>query len=540
MPSPGPSPTTTILMRRLERLSAATPAELLLRQSGRDGNTFVDQLKVMLQPGRGTTSRPSSRPLLRAVAFLLRHWLAPYAVLMLPLLVRNQGIDPGAAWCHSLGLTAVVALWLSALMHCLYFDWQLRRSLWDAGAVAPGVYVGPGARASQIGERLRALQDSHRPTRWVWNGDMQTLVPYITYPSPHVAFTRLWFKAPAVGNRGRVEENAGGAPACKTAPTRSMPEYEVLAHDWALPDGGHDPSKPLAVVLHGLNGGSAEPLVMDFVAAATRRGWTCVVLNARGLGGTELSSAHPFHGARTSDLAALLALTQEAAPGVRLVGVGFSMGAVVLANYVGVAGASCRLSAAVAISGCIDAIANKGGYGSRSFEAFLTGELKNNFCTGPRAAHLARGGVDLSAAIGPRVDCIMEFDAATVVPFNAFNDVDDYYRHMSLGHLGKERRVTVPLLHVHACDDPIIDCDTFAPYLRGGTPPPNLHFLITRRGGHVGWCEGWLPWRTRWGFQNRAVFAFVDAVVEEQQEAATKPSRRRPDRSPARHRGPSM
>ena len=59
----------------------------------------------------------------------------------------------------------------------------------------------------------------------------------------------------------------------------------------------------------------------------------------------------------------------------------------------------------------------------------------------------------------------MHFDAATVVPFNGYDDVDDYYRHMSLGCLGKQHRVTVPLLHLHACDDPIIDCDTFAPYL---------------------------------------------------------------------------
>ena len=38
----------------------------------------------------------------------------------------------------------------------------------------------------------------------------------------------------------------------------------------------------------------------------------------------------------------------------------------------------------------------------------------------------------------------------------------------------------------------------------------NLFFLFTRRGGHVGWCEGWNPrWAGpdgAWGFQNRAVF----------------------------------
>lgn len=516
------------LVKRLARLSVAAATAGVApanppwwrRRGRRDGNTFLDNLKLMLLPG---SSRCSTRPLLSAAAFMLRHWLAPYVVLLVPLLFAWRAGQP-----HTLELEAAwpsiafFLLWLCALVHCFFFDWQLRRSLWDAGSVRPGVYV-PEGSSSLIGERLRALHASFRITRWAWNGDMQTLVPYIFHAPPLVAYTRLWLEAPAVGDRGND----------------AAQKREVLAHDWAFPEGGHDAAQPIAIVLHGLNGGSAEPLVMDFVSAATARGWTCVVLNARGLGGTELSSAYPFHGARTSDLCALVDLVAEAAPGVELVGVGYSMGAIILANYVGVSGTHCKLSAAVAISGCMDAVANKGGYSSRSLEPFLTYELKQNFCTGPCSTLLAKGGVDLSAAIGPRVGCIMEFDAATVVPFNGFDDVDDYYRHMTLGHLGKERRVTVPLLHLHACDDPIIDCDTFAPYLSGGVPlPPNLYFLITRHGGHVGWSEGWMPWRKRWAFQNRAVFEFLEAVhcapeppptgqrtPGRQQRAARSPSR---------------
>ena len=472
----------------------------------------------------------------------------------MPLFVWHRAVTEAVSWHYWLGL---LLTWLVAFVHCLCCNWQVKRSLWDAGAVQPGVFVPAGARASHIGERLRALHASLRLTRWAWNGDMQTLVPYILYAAPRVAYTRLWFKAPAVGDRG------DGSPPTSKPQRSARGTHEVLAHDWAFPPTGHDPSQPLALVLHGLNGGSAEPLVQDFVAAATASGWTCVVLNARGLGGTELTSAQPFHGARTSDLGALVALVAEAAPGVRLVGVGYSMGAIILANYLGVAGPTCALAAAVAVSGCMDAVANKGGYSARTLEPFLTYELKQNFCTGARGALLANAGVDVAAAVGPRVGCIMEFDAATVVPANGFTDVDDYYRHMSVGHLGKLHRVGAPLLHLHACDDPIIDCDTFAPFLPRaavGAPcapppplPPNLYALITRRGGHVGWCEGWWPWRARWSFQNRAVLEFVHAVLtapehepEPPREAPTArapratgassstPSRKRPARSPGR------
>ena len=494
---------TMELMQSLKRQCVVAPVVPSCRKSGRDGNTFFDQLKVMLFP-----SEASSWPLLAAAAFMLRHWLAPYLVLFVPLI----------AWRQYLQFHWLLLLWICALVHSLCFNWQLRRSLWDAGDVRPGVFVPAGERSSHIGAQLRALHDSLRLTRWAWNGDMQTLVPYIFHAAPKVEYTRMWFEAPGLGDRGNgvplnLHERAG--------------QREVLAHDWAFPDGGHDPTMPLAIVLHGLNGGSAEPLVMDFVSSATARGWTCVVLNARGLGGTDLSSAYPFHGARTSDLSALVSLVAAAAPGVRLVGVGYSMGAIILANYLGVAGESCPLSAAVAVSGCMDAVANKGGYSSKSLEPFLTYELKQNFCLRPPLnTLLASAGVDLAAAVGPNVGCIMEFDRATVVPFNNFDDEDDYYRHMTLGHLGKAQRVAVPLLHLHACDDPIIDCDTFAPYLSEGTPlPPNLYFLITRQGGHVGWCEGPRPWRWRWSFQNRAVFEFVEAVHSAPNPPTGRPSR---------------
>ena len=42
---------------------------------------------------------------------------------------------------------------------------------------------------------------------------------------------------------------------------------------------------------------------------------------------------------------------------------------------------------------------------------------------------------------------------------------------------------------------------------------PNLYFLVTRNGGHVGWCEGLLPCLGRWSFQNRVAFGFIDAVL---------------------------
>eukprot|EP00908_Phaeocystis_cordata_P001732 Transcript_11868.p1 GENE.Transcript_11868~~Transcript_11868.p1 ORF type:complete len:586 (-),score=236.49 Transcript_11868:55-1812(-) len=511
------------LLKRLAELSAPPPEAAPTRP--KKGAGFADLVRATFR--RPAECEPSSWPLLVAAGFLLRHWLAPPLVVGVPLAC--------AAWPPSpLSLAAWFVLWLAALTHSLGFNWQLRRSLWDQGAVKAGVYTPAGPRGDWVGARLRKLHASLRLTPWCWHGDLHTLFPFIFYKALKVPYTRFWLHAPAAGDRGGPE---GEGPR-KPMPA-STEERELLAIDWAFPWGGHNPVLPLAIVLHGLNGGSAEPLTSDFVAAATRRGWTCAVLNARGLGGTELSSGVPFHGARTSDLAALVRLVAAAAPGVRLVGVGYSMGAIILANYLGVAGADCPLLAAVAISGCFDGAANftKNSYGPRGFEPFLSYELKQNFCTGPRGQLLEAGGVDLSAAKGPKVSSIADFDAQTVVRYFGFEGLEDYYNHLSLGSLGKLGRVAVPLLSLHALDDPIVNSCTFAPYVEfaqrrqpktpsdvqhhddgeAAASSSNLFFLFTRRGGHVGWCEGWNPrWAGpdgAWGFQNRAVFEFVDAVL---------------------------
>jgi predicted alpha/beta-fold hydrolase len=62
-----------------------------------------------------------------------------------------------------------------------------------------------------------------------------------------------------------------------------------------------------------------------------------------------------FHGARTSDVhQAASALRTSLGRSQILVGVGYSMGAIILSNYVPSYGTDCALDAAIAISGGLD------------------------------------------------------------------------------------------------------------------------------------------------------------------------------------------
>ena len=64
----------------------------------------------------------------------------------------------------------------------------------------------------------------------------------------------------------------------------------------------HDVTKPVYLVLHGLNGGSHEEYVMEFVLRRQAEGSTVVVLVARGLMDLPLKGWNLFHGARTMDV----------------------------------------------------------------------------------------------------------------------------------------------------------------------------------------------------------------------------------------------
>ncbi|KAG8470076.1 hypothetical protein KFE25_008497 [Diacronema lutheri] len=442
----------------------------------------------------------SIMPVLVGTGSLLGLWLRPWLALVLAVC---------AALFRSAALLAL-ALALAARMAAC--DWQLRRSLWHPGPVAPGLYFADTPLNRRRAAFLRAspsLRRERELTRWLWNGDFQTLFPFLAFRAPVPVYRRFWLESPEPMREG----GARAVGACS----------ELIALDVALPPGGFDRERPVALVCHGLNGGSGEAYVCDFVRHATEeRGWTVVVMVARGLAGTPVRSGQLFHGARTSDLAAAARAVRDSALGAPVVGVGFSMGAIVLANYCGVQGADNPLACAVALSGCYDCVANRHfAYSSAYWQPWLTQQLKTNFCIKQPAAALlgACEAVDLARALSARVRSVTDFDEATVVPFNGYASVDAYYAAMSLAHGGKLSRVAVPLLALHAADDPIVDCGTFAPALRsttrvdGSEYNPNCWFRITRSGGHVGWNLGRWPPRERWLFMHLSVVDFAEAVL---------------------------
>jgi predicted alpha/beta-fold hydrolase len=121
-------------------------------------------------------------------------------------------------------------------------------------------------------------------------------------------------------------------------------------------------------------------------------------------------------------------------------------------------------------------------------------------------------------------------DEHAVVIYNNYESLKHYYEDMSaMGDISEDgdprmsriANVAVPFCVINALDDPLITWKTVA--ANEGPRHPNnlvkvgagnLVFLLTKKGGHVGWPLGWNPAKHHWKWITDAASSFVDAVIK--------------------------
>jgi len=364
-------------------------------------------------------------------------------------------------------------------------------------------------------ERHRTYSAETGKTQWIPTGDSRTGLPFLLNKVEPVNFTRTFFETD---------------------------DGEVTALDVAVPPGGHDPAKPVFLILHGLSGGSKEEYIQDFVHHANENGSTAIIFVARGLMDLPLRGWDNFHGARISDVhgAAKLVRRMMAKYGSDedqlLVAVGYSMGAIILSNYVAKYGADVAVDAAMPISGGLDMRHQTHFYrAQRLWQPMLTQTLRADFLLGKWGERVRERLSDDDMLRVLRASHITEIDKHAIVPYNGFDDLDHYYRSMSaLGDIpveeyeqnddangkGAIQTVSIPFCVVHALDDPLISWRTAAAN-RGFLRPDNLvrsgsgntMMLLTKGGGHVGWPTGLIPFFGNWEWMSQLPLSFADAII---------------------------
>jgi hypothetical protein len=275
-----------------------------------------------------------------------------------------------------------------------------------------------------------------------------------------------------------------------------------------LPDGDfvdldfadRDPSAPLVLVLHGLEGSSRSTYALQLYRALREHGIQAVGLNFRSCSGELNRTARLYHSGETGDLASIVQLLARRFPRRPLGAAGFSLGANVLLKYLGEGGAgapSGALRAACAISIPFDLAAGaqhlEQGFG-KLYRRYLVAKLKRKTLA---KAGVLNGRVNLEQV--RRARTFPDFDDAVTAPLHGFADARDYYARASCAPYLPAIRI--PTLVIHAADDPFLPAAAIPHHVLRANP--YLEAAITERGGHVGFVSG-PPWAPRFWAEEQA------------------------------------
>jgi uncharacterized protein len=269
------------------------------------------------------------------------------------------------------------------------------------------------------------------------------------------------------------------------------PDGDFVDLDWATVPRRPAPAAdaPLVVVVHGLEGSSESPYVLETCRTLWDRGIRSAAMNFRSCSGQPNRLPRFYHAGDTGDLAFVLDLLAGRNPGVPLGAVGFSLGANVLLKYLGERGDAARVRAAAAVSIPFDL-----GAGADHLEKTAMGRLYTSAFVRPLMEkyrlkrHLVGNRIDERRAAAARG--FREFDEVVTARLHGFAGADDYYVRSSSAQFLP--RIRVPTLLVHAVDDPFVPPGAIARDAIAANPV--LVGAITEHGGHVGFIAG-TPWK---------------------------------------------
>mmetsp|Transcript_4090 Transcript_4090/g.6779 ORF Transcript_4090/g.6779 Transcript_4090/m.6779 type:complete len:438 (-) Transcript_4090:495-1808(-) len=282
--------------------------------------------------------------------------------------------------------------------------------------------------------------------------------------------------------------------------------------DWAKRSGEleapckHDSSKPIVLVHHGLAGCSNSQYVKSIVHHLVRQNkYRVVVMVARGCGGLELTTPYGFTATGYNDLAQAAAHLREENPNAKMFAVGYSLGAGLLANYLGRSGKSCVFSGACVVSPCWDYMKVTPYFDVWS-RHFLAASMQG-YTEGHRDVVQQHEKIDFEKAMAAKTQ--RDFDTHAVVPVHGYDSVEEYYFKSS--PITYAHQITTPTLAFSADDDPVCSVEGADILQQKGIFGPGLVIARTARGGHVAWGEGVLGHSS---FMDRIILEWLDTCYE--------------------------
>ncbi|XP_064091116.1 protein ABHD1-like isoform X2 [Macrobrachium nipponense] len=315
------------------------------------------------------------------------------------------------------------------------------------------------------------LQENYYPTPWCVDGRLQSIIGCVIRGlMPDMAYERELF---------------------------DLKDGGTLSLDWLRrpPKDTKDP-RPILIFLPGLTGTSQSGYIKGFIQSLGETEASCVVMNYRGMAGTELKTTRTFCKANSDDFEEVLGHIRSLYPGSPVVATGISLGGIWITNYLATRGESAAqfLTAALVFSVPWNLFTATESLETPGLNLALNRRITRSLCAVYDQYRSHLGGENLPWRYDRvmKSELIRDFDNNFTALNFGYRDVDAYYRAASLDD--RLHEVRVPLLCLNAEDD-------FFQPLRGipisrAQRSSHVALAVTSRGGHVGFMEGLFPYRS--------------------------------------------
>jgi hypothetical protein len=377
------------------------------------------------------------------------------------------------------------------------------------------------ASTSKSKSKSKSKSNDHRPAGWDvgrWNAETDTDTDFdFDFDTDGIGWRDVGLKArrqqePSVmAATGRIVESRfrpawwlPGAHLQTIWPTlaRKRPRPALQRRRVELADGDFidlslaGGKGPRVLIIHGLEGDLHSHYAGSLVGRLAAEGFSPVFMHLRGCSGEPNRLDRAYHSGASEDLAEVLAALATDPEGPPMAAVGFSLGANLLLKYLGERDDP-MLGQAIAISVPFvlrDAMLRLDLGPSRLYRGYLVTKLKDT---------IRRKFADRPSPLDVDIDALRDFnqfDDRITAPLNGFAGVFDYYQRASCRQY--LRGITTPTLIIHAADDPFM-FPTTVPFEH--ELGPGITLELARRGGHVGFIAGALPWRPVYWLEERVI-----------------------------------
>ncbi len=266
---------------------------------------------------------------------------------------------------------------------------------------------------------------------------------------------------------------------------------------WDTPDGdfvdvdkldGADPSAPLLVLFHGLEGSSESHYVQAFATVARSRGWAFAMPHFRGCSGELNLAPRAYHSGDYEELGWMLARLRSEHAGPMLAA-GVSLGGNALLRWAQEMGESASATARAVCSICAPLDLAAAGHAiGRGFNRLVYTRMFLRTMVPKALRKLAQHPGLFDGERLKEARDLYEFDNLFTAPLHGYRDTDDYWSRASAKpHL---HRIRIPALVLNARNDPFVPASSLPGLPEAG---PCVTLWQPAHGGHVGFPGGWPP-----------------------------------------------